>query len=54
MDIDAAAAAIPAELRSLMVDRLRGNRLVCTTPVETAMRAVPRHLFVPDATVERA
>ncbi|MGH3836113.1 MAG: hypothetical protein ACRDSF_10470, partial [Pseudonocardiaceae bacterium] len=25
-----------------------------TTPVEAAMRAVPRHLFVPDATAGRA
>ncbi|MGH3962425.1 MAG: methyltransferase, FxLD system [Pseudonocardiaceae bacterium] len=54
MDVDAAGAATPAELRSLMVDRLRGNRLVRTTPVEAAMRAVPRHLFVPDATAGRA
>jgi len=54
VDIDAAAAATPAEFRSLMVDRLRGNRLVCTALVEAAMRAVPRHLFVPNATVERA
>jgi protein-L-isoaspartate(D-aspartate) O-methyltransferase len=54
MDINAAAADAPAELRSVMVDRLRRNRLVCTAPVEAAMRAVPRHLFVPDAPIERA
>ncbi|MGQ0775498.1 MAG: methyltransferase, FxLD system [Pseudonocardiales bacterium] len=54
MDIDAAVAATPAELRSLMVDRLRGNRLVSMASVEAAMRAVPRHLFVPDAPAERA
>jgi protein-L-isoaspartate(D-aspartate) O-methyltransferase len=52
VDID--AAAIPTKLRSLLVDRLRRHRLVCTTPVEAAMRAVPRHLFVPDAPIERA
>ena len=55
MDIDAAAAAATlAQLRSLMVDRLRGNRLVSMASVEAAMRAVPRHLFVPDAPAERA
>lgn len=37
-----------------MVDRLREFRLVRTPSVEAAMRAIPRHLFVPDATVERA
>ncbi len=37
-----------------MVDRLRAKRLVSVASVEAAMRAVPRHLFVPDATAERA
>jgi len=37
-----------------MVDQLCGRRGVRTVPVEAAMRAVPRHLFVPDATVGRA
>jgi protein-L-isoaspartate(D-aspartate) O-methyltransferase len=55
MGIDAATAATPAELlRMAMVDQLCGRRGVRTVPVEAAMRAVPRHLFVPDATVERA
>lgn len=37
-----------------MVGRLRNWRLVLTTGVESAMHAVPRHLFVSDVTVERA
>ncbi|MGH3874601.1 MAG: methyltransferase, FxLD system [Pseudonocardiaceae bacterium] len=53
MDIDVAATTLE-QLRSLLVDRLRSNRLLSTTSVEAAMRAIPRHLFVSDATVERA
>jgi protein-L-isoaspartate(D-aspartate) O-methyltransferase len=37
-----------------MVDRLRDWQVVCSEPVENAMRAVPRHVFVPDAPVEEA
>ncbi len=37
-----------------MVDRLRSWGGVRTARVEAAMRAVPRHLFVPDATLEQA
>jgi protein-L-isoaspartate(D-aspartate) O-methyltransferase len=50
------AAEGPAEelLRTAMVDRLRGHRLADSAPVEAAMRAVPRHLFVPGVPPEQA
>ncbi len=54
MGIDAVPAAAPAELLSTMVDRLRGHGLVHSASVEMAMRAVPRHLFVPGVPVEDA
>ncbi|WP_018501130.1 class I SAM-dependent methyltransferase [Parafrankia discariae] len=41
--------ATPDELRAAMVDRLAISGAVLTGAVEDAMRAVPRHLFVPDA-----
>jgi protein-L-isoaspartate(D-aspartate) O-methyltransferase len=47
-------STIAAELRNAMIDRLREFQLVRTPSVEAALRAIPRHLFVPDATVERA
>lgn len=37
-----------------MVDQLREWSVVCSAPVNAAMRAVPRHRFVPDASLERA
>ncbi len=37
-----------------MVDQLVRWRSLRTTQVEAAMRAVPRHLFVPDASIEKA
>lgn len=37
-----------------LVDQLRDWDVVRTESVEAAMRAVPRHAFVPDASVERA
>ena len=36
-----------AARRSAMVDRLRRSRVVQTEPVERALRAVPRHTFLP-------
>lgn len=48
------AAASPAELRTAMVDRLRGWKVVRTTAVEDAMRTVPRDVFVPDVSAETA
>jgi protein-L-isoaspartate(D-aspartate) O-methyltransferase len=43
-----------AVLRDAMVDKLRAWDGVRTGPVEAAMRAVPRHVFVPSATLEQA
>ncbi|MEU8192484.1 methyltransferase, FxLD system [Microbispora amethystogenes] len=41
-------------LRAAMVDKLRDWGGVRTGPVEAAMRAVPRHVFVPSVTLEQA
>ncbi len=41
-------------LRDAMVDELRNWGGVSTAPVEAAMRAVPRHLFVPEAPLNQA
>jgi protein-L-isoaspartate(D-aspartate) O-methyltransferase len=50
-----AAAETPGEVaRMAMVDRLLGHRLAGSPSVEAAMRAVPRHLFVPGVPVEDA
>lgn len=46
------AAAI--QLRNALVDQIRANGHARTTSVETALRTVPRHLFVPDASLEEA
>ncbi|MFC4010527.1 methyltransferase domain-containing protein, partial [Nonomuraea purpurea] len=40
--------------RDAMVDKLRDWGGVRTAPVEAAMRAVPRHVFVPEASLEQA
>ncbi len=37
-----------------MVDQLRDWKVVCSETIEDAMRAVPRHVFVPDAPLEKA
>ena len=50
-----AAAGTPDLLaRMAMVDRLRGYRLAGSPSVESAMRAVPRHVFVPGVPLEQA
>ncbi|SFD42674.1 methyltransferase, FxLD system [Streptomyces aidingensis] len=41
-------------LRNALVDRIRANGHARTAQVENALRTVPRHLFVPDATLEDA
>ncbi|MFI5758033.1 methyltransferase, FxLD system [Streptomyces sp. NPDC051569] len=41
-------------LRNALVDQLRADGHVRTTIVETALRTVPRHVFVPDAPLEDA
>lgn len=55
MNIDTDEAATTAErLRAVLVDRLSDQQLVRTGRVQAAMRAVPRHLFVPEVPVETA
>lgn len=41
-------------LRNALVDRIRANGHARTSAVENALRTVPRHVFVPDATLEDA
>ncbi|MFD9540840.1 methyltransferase, FxLD system [Streptomyces sp. NPDC060022] len=48
------AEADAARLRNALVDQVKANGLARTPIVESAMRTVPRHLFVPEATLEAA
>ncbi|MEV3907556.1 methyltransferase, FxLD system [Streptomyces canus] len=41
-------------LRNALVDQLRADGHARTPAVETALRTVPRHVFVPDASLENA
>ncbi|MGW1398857.1 methyltransferase, FxLD system [Streptomyces sp. NPDC002405] len=41
-------------LRNALVDQLRANGHARTSAVETALRTVPRHVFVPEASLEDA
>ncbi|MGW2523966.1 methyltransferase, FxLD system [Streptomyces sp. NPDC001617] len=41
-------------LRNALVDQIRTSGYARTAAVETALRTVPRHLFVPDASLEDA
>ncbi|MEU8968965.1 methyltransferase, FxLD system [Streptomyces monashensis] len=43
-----------ARLRNALVDKIRESGYARTPEVENALRTVPRHLFVPDATLEDA
>lgn len=43
-----------ARLRNALVDQIRTSGYARTPAVETALRTVPRHFFVPDATLEDA
>ncbi|OPF73206.1 methyltransferase, FxLD system [Streptomyces antioxidans] len=43
-----------ARLRNALVDKIRESGHARTPAVETALRTVPRHLFVPDASLEDA
>ncbi|MGH3903608.1 MAG: methyltransferase, FxLD system, partial [Pseudonocardiaceae bacterium] len=54
METETSAGAGPADLRMGMVDQLRDWKVVCSERIEDAMRAVPRHVFVPDAPLEKA
>lgn len=50
----ATAGSAPETLRASMVDLIKETGHARTSRVEQAMRAVPRHEFVPDATLEDA
>lgn len=43
-----------AELREAMVRQLRAGTVLCAAEVETVMRTVPRHVFVPGTPLEAA
>ena len=49
-----AAGGNLALLRDAAVDQLIGNGTITSKPVEVAMRTVPRHLFIPEASPEEA
>lgn len=53
-DTLANSEADAAQLRNALVDKIRESGYARTPAVETALRTVPRHLFVPDATLEDA
>ncbi|WP_446040481.1 methyltransferase, FxLD system [Streptomyces sp. SID1121] len=53
-DSIAAPTTEPERLRNALVDQLRADGHVRTITVETALRTVPRHVFVPDAPLEDA
>lgn len=53
-DIIATATVNSEQLRDNLVDAIKATGHARTPAVETALRAVPRHLFVPDATLEAA
>ena len=44
----------PAARRAALVDQLRRSRVVRTEPVERALRAVPRHVFLADVSLKVA
>lgn len=46
--------ASPGDLRARMVDKISAAGYLHSGPVERAMRTVPRHLFLPAATLEHA
>jgi protein-L-isoaspartate(D-aspartate) O-methyltransferase len=54
MNTTATADSPPDALRALMVDRVKETGHARIQRVEQALRAVPRHRFVPDAPVEDA
>jgi protein-L-isoaspartate(D-aspartate) O-methyltransferase len=41
-------------LRNALVDQIKADGRARTTEVESALRTVPRHLFVPDASLGAA
>lgn len=53
-DPEAAPSPDPATLRRRLADRLRTTGAARTAPVDAALTAVPRHLFLPDVPIEQA
>ncbi|WP_018543781.1 methyltransferase, FxLD system [Streptomyces sp. LaPpAH-108] len=53
-DTTTTPAAAAERLRNALVDQLRADGHARTPAVETALRTVPRHVFVPDASLEDA
>ncbi len=53
-DMIATPDAAAERLRHALVDSVRKSGYACTPSVETAMRAVARHLFVPEASLKDA
>jgi protein-L-isoaspartate(D-aspartate) O-methyltransferase len=53
-DTIATPTADAERLRNALVDQLRADGHARTPAVETALRTVPRHVFVPDASLEDA
>ncbi|WP_149829318.1 methyltransferase, FxLD system [Streptomyces tailanensis] len=53
-DTIATPTADAERLRNALVDQLRADGHARMTAVETALRTVPRHVFVPDASLEDA
>ncbi|MCQ4084381.1 methyltransferase, FxLD system [Streptomyces sp. RB6PN25] len=53
-DMLATPEADAQRLRNALVDSIRESGYARTATVETALRTVPRHLFVPDAPLEEA
>ncbi|QNP74966.1 methyltransferase, FxLD system [Streptomyces roseirectus] len=53
-DTLAAPEAEAERLRNALVDKIRESGYARTLPVETALRTVPRHLFVPEVSLEEA
>lgn len=54
MSIDTAAPAVPEHLRNALVDQFVDRGVIRTSRVEAAMRAMPRHAFIPEASIEQA
>lgn len=52
--LEVVGVSVDAELRSAMVDELRAAGLVTVAEVEAAMRAVPRHVFLPGVELVQA
>lgn len=52
--MDTTTEISPGDLRSRMVDKIAAAGYLHSGPVQSAMRTVPRHRFLPAATLEQA